>query len=167
MADEVEPFKPDFKRTTVGFNEHLNEALLSKQAALKQKKRKSCSNISSGTRGDSDVDCGDPDGLPPLPRGVSIHCNIPSGTNGVIFIGNLWKILNISSDLEATVETFIPPCHSCPNDVNCNRTPSVALMSAAVQGAKCSACVDELRMRFVAFQNVGAINRRSVIDGVD
>lgn len=37
MADEAEPFKPDFKRTTVGFNEHLNEALLSKQDALKQK----------------------------------------------------------------------------------------------------------------------------------
>lgn len=119
MADEAEPFKPDFKRTTVGFNEHLNEALLSKQAALKQKKkkreRKSYSNISSGTRGDSDVDCGDPDGLPPLPCGVSIHCNIPKGTNGVIFIGNLWKILNISSDLEATVETFIPP--QLPSDV--------------------------------------------------
>lgn len=79
-----------------------------------KKERKSCSNISSGTRGDSDVDCGDPDGLPPLPCGVSIHCNIPTGANGVIFIGNLWKILNISSDLEASAETFIPPCHSCP-----------------------------------------------------
>lgn len=40
MADEAEPFKPDFKRTTVVSNEHLNEALLSKQTALKQKKKK-------------------------------------------------------------------------------------------------------------------------------
>lgn len=40
MADEAEPFKPDFKRATVVFNEHLNKALLSKQAALKQQKKK-------------------------------------------------------------------------------------------------------------------------------
>lgn len=93
MADEA--FKPDFKGTTVGFNEHLNEALLSEQTALKQTGGKTCSNISSGTHGDSDVDCGDPDGLPPLPCGVSIHRNIPTGAYGVIFIGSLRKILNI------------------------------------------------------------------------
>lgn len=40
-------------------------------------------------------------------------------------------------------------------------------MSAAVQGANCSACVDELRITLIVFQNGGAINRRSVIDGVD